>query len=102
MHLTLLYAGIQFVGLFGTALYFGRLSYYFCIMPCIILPWMLRKIARSHSKDGKILTVGAVLGYSGFMYVSNILENDFDNGYAAVSLWQFLDYLFTWLEGLMV
>ena len=102
MHLTLLYAGIQFVGLFGTALYFGRLSYYFCIMPCITLPWMLHKITRRNPKDGWILITCAVLGYSAFMYFSNILENDFENGYAAVSLWQFLDYLFTWLEGLMV
>ena len=100
MHLTLLFAGIQFVGLFGTALYFGRLSYYFCLIPCITLPWMLRKITKYHPRDGKFLTVAAVVGYSVFMYFSNILENDFDNSYAAISLQQFLDYLFTWIEGL--
>ena len=100
MHLTLLFAGIQFVGLFGTALYFGRLSYYFGLTPCITLPWMLRKITKYHPRDGKFLTVAAVVGYGVFMYFSNILENDFDNGYAAISLKQFLDYLFTWIEGL--
>lgn len=102
MHLTMLFAGIQFVGLFGTALYFGRLSYYFCVMPCITLPWMLRKISRYNSRDGRFLTFCAVLGYTAFMYYSNILENDFENGYAAISLKQFLEYLFTWLEGLLV
>ncbi len=101
MHLTILFAGIQFVGIFGTALYFGRLSYYFCIMPCITLPWMLRKITRYQPRQGRLLTVCAVIGYAAFMYVSNILENDFTNGYAAISLKQFLDYLFTWLGELM-
>lgn len=100
MHLTLLFAGIQFVGLFGTALYFGRLSYYFCIMPCITLPWMLKKITKHHPKDGNFLTICSILGYTAFMYYSNILENDFENGYAAISLKQFLDYLFAWLKGL--
>ena len=101
MHLTLLFAGIQFVGLFGTALYFGRLSYYFCVMPCITLPWMLKRITAYNPKDGRFLTVCAVVGYTAFMYYSNILENDFDRGYAAISLRQFLQYLFAWLEGLL-
>ena len=101
MHLTLLFAGIQFVGLFGTALYFGRLSYYFCVMPCITLSWMLRKITAHYPKDGRLLTVCAVLGYTAFLYFSNTLETNFDHSYAALTLQQFLNYFFTWLKGLM-
>lgn len=101
MHLTMLFAGIQFVGIFGTALYFGRLSYYFCLMPCITLAWMLRKITRYYPKDGKFLTTTAVMGYTAFLYFSNTLETHFDSSYAAISLRKFLDYLFTWLRGVI-
>lgn len=100
MHLTMLFAGIQFVGIFGTALYFGRLSYYFSVMPCITLGWMLRKISRYNLKDGRFLSVCAVLGYILFLYFSNTLEGNFNESYAAISLKQFLNYLFTWLGGL--
>ena len=102
MHLTMLFAGIQFIGIFGTALYFGRLSYYFCLMPCITLPWMLRKIKRYYPADGKFLTRTAVIGYAAFLYFSNMLETNFDESYAAISLKQFLDYLFTWFRGVMI
>lgn len=101
MHLTMLFAGIQFVGLFGTALYFGRLSYYFCLMPCLSLPWMLKKITKYNPKDGKILTICAVIGYIIFMYFTDILEIGFDTAYAAISLRQFLEYFFEWLKGLI-
>lgn len=100
MHLTMIFAGIQFVGIFGTALYFGRLSYYFAIMPVITLPWMLQKITKYHPRDGRFITVCAILGYLGFFYFSNTLETHYDTAYAAISLRQFLDYLFTWIEGL--
>ena len=100
MHLTMLFAGIQFVGIFGTALYFGRLSYYFCLMPCITLPWMLRKISKYYPKDGQLLTVAAVVGYTAFLYFSNTLETNFDESYAAITVKQFLNYLFTWIKGI--
>ena len=99
-HLTLIFAGIQFVGLFGTALYFGRLSYYFCVMPCITLAWMLRKISVYYPKDGSLLTICAVIGYLGFFYFSNTLETDYDNSYAAISLSQFIEYFVEWVKGL--
>lgn len=100
MHLTMLFAGIQFVGIFGTALYFGRLSYYFCIMPCITLAWMLKKITKYYPSDGRILTTAAVVGYLAFLYFSNTIETDFNSSYAAITLRQFLEYLLTWFKGL--
>lgn len=99
-HLTLIYAGIQFVGLFGTALYFGRLSYYFCVMPCISLSWMLRKISTYCPKNGRVLTICAIIGYIVFFYFSNTLETNYNESYAAISFKQFMKYFFEWINGL--
>ena len=101
MHMTILFAGILFAGRFGTALYFGRLSYYFCAMPVVVLPWMLKKISRYNPRDGAFLTICAVIGYTAFLYFSNTLETDFNTSYAAITPSQFLKYLFSWLGELL-
>lgn len=100
MHCTLLFAGIQFVGMFATALYFGRLSYYFCIMPAISLTWMLKKISRYYPRDGRFLTVAAVAGYIAFFYFSNTLETHYNTAYEAITLRRFIEYFVEWVKGL--
>ena len=102
MHLTMVFAGIQFVGIFGTALYFGRLSYYFCVMPVITLPWMLNKITKYNPRDGRLLTICGIVGYFFFFYFSNTLETNYNESYAAISLIKFIDYLVTWIRNLTV
>lgn len=98
-NLTLVYAGIMFVGLFGTALYFGRLSNYFSIMPVVSLPWMLQKITRHNPRDGRFITLCAVAAYFVFFYFSNTLETVFSTSYAAVSPGEFLGFVVEWLKG---
>lgn len=100
MHCTLLFAGIQFVGMFATALYFGRLSYYFCVMPVISLTWMIKKISRYYPKDGRFLMVSSIVGYLAFFYFSNTFETNYEDSYAAISLGQFINYFFEWVKGL--
>ena len=56
-----LYACIMFVGLFGTANYFGRLANYFSIFPAIVLPMILQKTLRAGQTlpdgvDGRLLS----------------------------------------------
>lgn len=96
VNLSMVYAGIMFVGMFGTALYFGRLSYYFNMMPVIALPWMLTKISR---KNRQLLTTIAVPCYFLFFYYTYTLENHFDTAYEAVTLSQFLGYLIDAFRG---
>lgn len=98
VNLTMVHAGILFVGLFGTALYFGRLSNYFSIMPVVALPWMLQKIRKYHPKDGTLITACAVVLFFIFFYFSNTLETLFSDSYAALSPWQFLNIFFEWLS----
>lgn len=99
-NLTMVYAGILFVGLFGTALYFGRLSNYFSMMPVISVPWMLTKIKKYHPQDGHIITAFAVIAYFVFFYFSNTLETLFSNSYAALSPVAFFKIFFEWLGSL--
>lgn len=99
-NLMMVYACILFVGLFGTALYFGRLSGYFSIMGAVTLSWMLPKITKYHPKDGKTITCLTVVCYWIFFYFSNTLETLFTNSYAAVTPWQFLGYVIEWLKQL--
>ena len=90
VNLSMIYAGILFVGMFGNPLYFSRLASYFAMMPVIALPWMLSKINR---RDGRLITIIAVFGYFGFFYYTNAIESHFDDSYSALTLPQFLRYL---------
>lgn len=87
MNLTMLNGAIMFVGLFGTANYFGRLANYFLIFQSLSLPWMLKKIG---GKDGKLLTVMMVLGYIAYFYYANVINQPFDQDFARLSLREYL------------
>lgn len=82
---------IMFVGLFGTANYFARLANYFLPSQVIVLPWIL---SRAHPKDQVWLTPACVVGYLGYFYYENAIIRPFDNGYAQMSFWSYLDSLF--------
>lgn len=99
VNLTMVYAGILFVGLFGTALYFGRLSNYFSMMPVITLPWILTKTKKHFPKDGQLITLTAVICYFVFFYFANTLESQFATSYEALTPLAFLRILLTWLKG---
>lgn len=83
MNLTMLNGAIMFVGLFGTANYFGRLANYFLIFQSLSLPWMLKKIG---GKDGKILTAMMIVGYCAYTYYANVINQPFDQDFARLSL----------------
>ena len=99
VNLSMVYAGILFVGLFGTALYFGRLSNYFSMMPVIALPWMLTKIKESNPKDGRLLTFFAVFFYFIYFYFSNTIETQFATSYEALTPTAFLEILLAAITG---
>jgi len=99
VNLSFIFAGIIFIGQFGTALYFGRLSYYFLPPAVVALPWMLAKIRKDNPKNGMMIIVPAVLLYFIFFYFSNTVENHFPSAYQALSPGAFLKILFDALKG---
>ena len=90
VNLTMLNGAIMFVGLFGTANYFGRLANYFLIFQSLALPWMLKKIG---GRDGKLLTMLMVLGYAAYFYYANMIAIPFDQDFARLSLSEYLAQL---------
>lgn len=99
VNLTIVFAGIIFVGQFGTALYFGRLSYYFLPMPVIALAWMLTKINKYDPQNGHLITTVAVICYFVFFYFSNTVENHFATSYEALTPAGFWKILVEALKG---
>lgn len=90
VNLTMLNGTIMFVGLFGTANYFGRLANYFLIFQSLVLPWMLKKIG---GKDGRILTILMIVGYIAYFYYENAINQPFDQNFARLSVAGYLAQL---------
>ena len=88
VNLTMLNGAIMFVGLFGTANYFGRLANYFLIFQSLSLPWMLKKIG---GKSGQFLTILMILGYTVYFYYENVINLPFDQDFARLSLAEYLE-----------
>ena len=89
-NLSMLNAEIMFVGLFGTANYFGRLANYFHIFQCISLVWLFTHFDKK-SKDILIIAAcGCYLLY--FIYTYSINER-FDSIYYNTTLWKYLNSL---------
>lgn len=86
-NMAMLNALIMFVGLFGTANYFARLANYFLPAQVVVLPWMLKKIAK---QDRQILTVLCVAGYTGYFMYGNLVQSVFDNCFSQITLWRYI------------
>lgn len=90
VNLTMLNGAIMFVGLFGTANYFGRLANYFLIFQSLSLPWMLKKIG---GRDRKLLTLLMVAGYTAYFYYANVLAIPFDQDFARLTVAEYFAQL---------
>ena len=90
MNLTMLNGAIMFVGLFGTANYFGRLANYFLLFQSLSLPWMLKKIG---GRDRRMLTILMVLGFAAYFYYANVINQPFDQDFARLSLAEYLSQI---------
>lgn len=93
VNLSMLNAEIMFVGLFGTANYFARLANYFIPFQAVSIPWLLKHY---EYHDRRTMTTLAVLGYVGFFYYSQSINEIFDYNFYKIDLW---DYLKTLLPG---
>ena len=87
INLSFVYACIMFIGLFGTANYFGRLANYFVVFPAIALPFIIKRLSRN---DKRFFTIGMIIGYLAFFYYGNGISYSFENAFSRVTLWQYL------------
>lgn len=82
-----IYACIMFVGLFGTANYFGRLANYFVLFPAIALPILVNSLSM---RDRRLLTVMMVVCYLAYFYYGNGINGSFANEFTRITLWEYL------------
>ena len=87
LNLSMLNTAIMFVGLFGTANYFGRLANYFLVFQMISIPWLL---SHFEIKSRRLVTSAAIMGYSLFFIYSNAINIHFDVAHSSISLSQYI------------
>lgn len=83
-----MYAAIMFVGLFGTANYFGRLASYFILFPAIALPSIIKGLS---GKDRRYLELLMIICYLGFFYYGNAINGSFENAFSRMTIWRYLN-----------
>ena len=87
LNLTMLNAAILFVGLFGTANYFGRLASYFLVFQSISLPWL---ISHFETKSRHLVSCLALLCFSIYFVYAYAISISFDYAYESTTLLQYL------------
>lgn len=84
----ILNALLMFCGMFGTANYFARLANYFLPAQVVVVPWMIRRTGKSNRK---ILTILCIIGFLVFFVYGNLIRNVFDEEFAQISLWTYIE-----------
>ena len=82
-----IYASIMFVGLVGTANYFGRLASYFILFPALVLPSIIKGLP---VKDRRCLEILMILCYLAFFYYGNAINGSFEDEFSRMTLWRYL------------
>lgn len=87
MNLSMLNGAIMFVGLFGTANYFGRLANYFLVFQTLSLPWMIGKI---QGRDRKIIKAAMIVCYIAYFYYAHVINQPFDYYFQRYTIGEYL------------
>lgn len=90
LNLTILNAEIMFIGLFGTANYFGRLANYFLIYQALCLPHLFNGFT---VKSKMIITIVCVICFLLYFYYANVINQHFDSQFYYVSFTSYLSTL---------
>ncbi len=91
LNATMLNGEIMFIGLFGTANYFGRLANYFIPFQAVALP----RLFSHFDEEGKqAISIAASVCYLFFYIYSQSIHEVFDNHYASITFFEFLQALF--------
>lgn len=87
LNCSFMYACIMFVGLFGTANYFGRLANYFVLFPAIVIPNILKKLS---SRDRRLLATTMIVCYLAYFYYGNAINENFAQEFSRITVWNYL------------
>lgn len=87
LNLSMLNAEIMFIGLFGTANYFGRLANYFIMFQPLLLPHLLRSFTKNSQKIMKWICVSCFLLY---FYYANVINIHFDSNFRFISIYEYI------------
>lgn len=87
LNLTILNAEIMFIGLFGTANYFGRLANYFLIFQALCLPHLFKAF---NETSRKLITSACIIGFLLYFYYANVINQNFDSMFNYVP---FINYI---------
>lgn len=90
INLCMVNGAIMFVGLFGTANYFGRLANYFTIFQAIALPWIVGKL---HPKTRLPMTLAMVGCYAMYFLYADMISISFEMEFSRITLWDYLTFL---------
>ena len=93
VNMSLVSAFILTIGLVQGANLYARMAGYFEIATAIALPWMIKKLFTKQS--AQLVTVLAGSLYFGYFLYEFGISKDFGNNYAAITLWQFIQSLFS-------
>lgn len=93
VNMSIVSAFILTLGLVQAANLFARMAGYFEIATAIALPWMIKKLFTKQS--AQIVTVLAGILYFGYFMFEFTVSKDFGSDYAAITLWQFIQSLFS-------
>lgn len=91
LNATMLNGEIMFIGLFGTANYFGRLANYFIPFQAVALP---RLFSHFDSEGKQAISIAASVCYLLFYIYSQSIHELFDNHYSSITFFEFLKSLF--------
>lgn len=83
------YACIMFIGLFGTANYFGRLANYFVLFSAIALPMI---VARLPMRERRFLTAMMIVCYLAYFYYGNAISENFASEFSRITLWEYISH----------
>lgn len=93
VNMSIVSAFILTLGLVQAANLFARMAGYFEIATAIALPWMIKKLFTKQS--AQLVTILAGILYFGYFLFEFTVSKDFGSDYAAITLWQFIQSLFS-------
>lgn len=92
-NMSIVSAFILMIGLVQGANLYARMAGYFEIATAITLPWMIKKLFTKQS--AQLVTAMSMVLYFGYFYYEFAISKDFSANYSAITLWQFIQSLFS-------
>ena len=93
VNMSIVSAFILTLGLVQAANLFARMAGYFEIATAVALPWIIKKLFTKQS--AQLVTILAGILYFGYFMFEFTVSKDFGSDYSAISLWQFIQSLFS-------